>query len=105
MAYSGQNGKQQSSRRNSKNKLHVALYPKITAIPIARKHEAASKGATGPRANVSTRTFPNSPATMATRPFPRNIAFENEISILWNQHNLQEQVDSENMRFHNKEAR
>ena len=49
----------------------------MMAIPIARKHEAASKGATGPRANVSTRTFPNSPDTIATRPFPRNIAFEN----------------------------
>ena len=49
----------------------------MMAIPIARKHEAASKGATGPRANVSTSTFPNSPDKIATRPFPRNIAFEN----------------------------
>ena len=49
----------------------------MTIIPIVRKPAAASKGATGPRANVSTRTFPNSPENMATRPFPRNIAFEN----------------------------
>lgn len=49
----------------------------MMAIPIARKHEAASKGDTGPRLNVSTRRFPNRPAQMATRPFPRNIAFEN----------------------------
>lgn len=49
----------------------------MMAIPIARKHEAASKGATGPRANVSTSTFPNSPDKIATRPFPRNIALEN----------------------------
>ena len=37
------------------------LLAKAMATPIARKHEAASKGATSPRANVSTSTFPNSP--------------------------------------------
>ena len=55
----------------------VRNLPKAMATPIARKHEAASKGATSPRANVSTSTFPNSPDKIATRPFPRNIAFEN----------------------------
>lgn len=49
------------------------------AIPIARKHAAASKGATGPRDRLSTNTFPNNPARIATRPLPRNIAFENVI--------------------------
>lgn len=49
------------------------------AIPMARKQEAASKGDTGPRFNVSTRKFPNKPDRMATRPFPRNIALENVI--------------------------
>lgn len=46
------------------------------AIPIARKHAAASKGATGPRLRVSTSRFPNNPEIIATRPFPRNIALE-----------------------------
>ena len=49
----------------------------MMAIPMARKHEAASKGATGPNANVPTSRFPNKPAKMATSPFPRNTAFEN----------------------------
>lgn len=48
-------------------------------MPIARKHAAASKGATGPRASESTSRFPNKPETIATRPLPRNIAFENVI--------------------------
>lgn len=47
------------------------------AIPTERKQAAASKGATGPRLMVSTSRFPNNPETIATRPFPRNIAFEN----------------------------
>ena len=51
----------------------------MMAIPIARKIEAASKGATGPMANEPTKRFPNKPAIIATNPFPRNIAFENVI--------------------------
>ncbi|KAJ0940278.1 hypothetical protein HanRHA438_Chr02g0081581 [Helianthus annuus] len=51
----------------------------MIAMPMARKMEAASKGATGPIANEPTNRFPNKPATIATSPFPRNIAFENVI--------------------------
>lgn len=47
------------------------------AILIARKHEAASEGETAPKSNVLTKRFPNKPAKMATKPFPRNIALEN----------------------------
>ena len=46
-------------------------------MPIARKHEAASKGATGPSPSVSTSKFPNNPDKMATKPLPKNIALEN----------------------------
>lgn len=49
----------------------------MMAIPTARKQAAASKGATAPRDRVSTSTFPKSPEIIATRPFPRNIAFAN----------------------------
>lgn len=61
------------------------------AIPIARKHAAASKGATGPRLTLSTRKLPNSPEMIATRPFPRNMALEKVkdshccSNPLWNQ--------------------
>ena len=48
-------------------------------IPMARKHAATSKGATGPRDRLSTSTFPNNPVRIATRPLPRKIAFENVI--------------------------
>jgi hypothetical protein len=44
------------------------------AMPMARKHAAASNGATGPNAKAPTSTFPNNPETMATKPLPRNIA-------------------------------
>ena len=49
----------------------------MMAIPMARKHAAASNGATGPRLRVSTSILPNNPEMIATRPFPRNIALEN----------------------------
>ena len=52
---------------------------KMMAIPIARRHAAASKGATAPNPNVSTSRFPNNPERIATRPFPRNMAFEKVI--------------------------
>jgi hypothetical protein len=48
----------------------------MMAMPIARKHAAASKGATGPKPRLSASRFANSPAMMAIRPFPRNIALE-----------------------------
>ncbi|GJV24131.1 hypothetical protein Tco_1376826 [Tanacetum coccineum] len=48
----------------------------MTTIPIARKIEAASNGVTGHIANEPTNIFPNKPANMATRPFPRNTALE-----------------------------
>ena len=51
----------------------------MMAIPMARKIEAASNGATGPMANEPTKRFPNKPAKMATSPFLRNIALENVI--------------------------
>jgi len=44
---------------------------------MARKHAAASNGATGPNAKAPTSTFLNNPETMATKPLPRNIAWEN----------------------------
>jgi hypothetical protein len=49
----------------------------MIAMPIARKHAAASKGDTGPKPKFSASRFANSPDTMAIKPFPRNIAFEN----------------------------
>lgn len=49
----------------------------MIAMPIARKHAAASNGATGPKPKFSARRFANSPDTMAIKPFPRKMALEN----------------------------
>lgn len=46
-------------------------------MPIARKHAAASKGATGPKPRLSASKLAKRPETMATRPLPRNMALEN----------------------------
>jgi hypothetical protein len=51
----------------------------MIAMPIARKHAAASKGATGPKPKLSASRFANRPAIIAISPFPRNIALENVI--------------------------
>ena len=49
----------------------------MIAMPIARKHAAASNGATGPKPKFSARRFANSPDIMAIKPFPRKMALEN----------------------------
>lgn len=48
----------------------------MIAMPIARKHAAASKGETGPKPRVSARALAKSPDRIATSPFPRNMALE-----------------------------
>lgn len=48
----------------------------MMAMPMARKHAAASNGATGPNPRLSASKFANSPAIIATSPLPRNMAFE-----------------------------
>ena len=48
----------------------------MMAPPISITTAAASKGATGPKAKVSTSRWADSPATMAMRPLPKSTALE-----------------------------
>jgi hypothetical protein len=52
-------------------------------MPIAKTHDAASKGATGPRLKLPTSVLATSPAKMATSPFPKKMAFENVKDNHW----------------------
>ena len=45
-------------------------------VPITKKHAAASNREIGPKPRVLARVLANNPERMATRPLPRNIAFE-----------------------------